>query len=493
MFLMLAAVLMATGCDDGFADEPIGEVKNALTVEEAEAYFEQAMAQEPVTRSAGSKALIPDDFTPEWSKSVSTSYGNVSCLNVPVSSFTGYKARYMQGKERIVNIAQKLVVFKNTDTGEKAQFLLTLLPCYGYVNAHKGEDIAGLFVQGGTKSGFSGLALYISPESGIVYGVSSFVNGHRTGTATCSSDKATKQQLTALVRRASFCQFFATRAGMEDFGWDYNMGVEVEDGNMLPEVIVTPPGGMPYVENDPFNQWLFDNFNDPEDPPGVDRNENDNNCGYCPGDGYGHCIGGGGTTTSGGDNQQGGKYKPIKLKYDVSLYPGYTDGQCGKIAYKITRQILGVSDGYYIGDYNHRIELCQEDDKHTTLNVTGDTQEIIAIIAKHLAAGCPIVAGVNHTLNYGINNGTTDHFIVINGINYDEEGRLYFNYIETGRKKENAASACDDSWRLYYYSDTTTYTGKDGKKHTILPGMIFGDCYNKERYYTISEIRPYLK
>lgn len=40
MFLMLAAVLMATGCDDGFADEPISEVENALTVEEAEAYFE---------------------------------------------------------------------------------------------------------------------------------------------------------------------------------------------------------------------------------------------------------------------------------------------------------------------------------------------------------------------------------------------------------------------------------------------------------------------
>ena len=37
---MLAAVLMATGCDDGFADEPISEVENALTVEEAEAYFE---------------------------------------------------------------------------------------------------------------------------------------------------------------------------------------------------------------------------------------------------------------------------------------------------------------------------------------------------------------------------------------------------------------------------------------------------------------------
>lgn len=40
MCATLAAVLMATGCDDGFADEPIGGVENALTVEEAEAYFE---------------------------------------------------------------------------------------------------------------------------------------------------------------------------------------------------------------------------------------------------------------------------------------------------------------------------------------------------------------------------------------------------------------------------------------------------------------------
>lgn len=449
------------------------------------------MAQEPVTRSAGSKALIPDDFTPEWSKSVSTSYGNVSCLNVPVSSFTGYKARYMQGKERIVNIAQKLVVFKNTDTGEKTQFLLTLLPCYGYVNAHKGEDIAGLFMQGGTKSGFSGLALYISPESGIVYGVSSFVNGHRTGTATCSSDKATKQQLTALVRRASFCQFFATRAGMEDFGWDYNMGVEVEDGNMLPEVIVTPPGGMPYVENAPFNQWLFDNFNDPEDPPGVDRTENDNNCGYCPGDGYGHCIGGGGTTTSGGGN---GDYSQVKRKvitYKVDEYPGY--GSFAELEGKMTElDCMGVCkkimDNMHLDYAIKQIQLWKENKNFDLEKAIKDddaafkalVESAVKEIIRHIDAGRPMIVGINHSPGSRNKDKTTDHFVLIIGYDYgycEEDGKneLCFIYIETARTKEMAADAVSDKTVLYYNEDT---------------GMIHGKKYNGHKDYTVVQIRP---
>ena len=72
-FVTFAAVLMATSCDDGLADLPVGQVKNALTVDEAEAYFEQTMMQEPVTRGTETKLLVPNDFTPEWSQGVSTS------------------------------------------------------------------------------------------------------------------------------------------------------------------------------------------------------------------------------------------------------------------------------------------------------------------------------------------------------------------------------------------------------------------------------------
>lgn len=207
--LLLAAVvvvLMVTSCNDGLTHEPVVEVENALTLDEAEAYFEQTMMQMPEEiRNMGFNELVPKDLVPEWSESVSTHYGNISCLNVPIKSREHFQGRYMQsGEERVVTIAQKLVLLKNRDTSEKALFVLALIPCYGYEDAHEGEDIADLFVQGGSKNGFSGLALFIRPETGIVFCVSSFINGHRTDIATSSSDKATKARLTKQASRVKF-------------------------------------------------------------------------------------------------------------------------------------------------------------------------------------------------------------------------------------------------------------------------------------------------
>ena len=492
-FVTFAAVLMATSCDDGLADLPVGQVKNALTVDEAEAYFEQTMMQVPVTRGTETKLLVPNDFTPEWSQGVSTSYGNVSCLNVPINSFVSYKASYKQnGVDEVVKITQKLIVIKNTDTGEKAQFLVSIIPCYGYAAEHRGEDIAELFVQGGSKNGFSGIALYIVPETGVVFQVSTYINGRRTASANCYSDAATKARLTKAAKRLKFYEVVPTRAGGEDIFGNPMLGDWFDGSYWLPEITVTPGGNSSADHGE--GEWIGNGTTDPIDPPSTNHDDLDDNCSHCH-DGE-QCVGsGGGAYASGDGNQQGGKYKTIKLKYDVSLYPGYKSGQCKNIADEITRQILGVSDDYYIGNVTNRIDLCLEDNEHKTLNVVGDPQEIIDIIAKHLEAGCPIVAGVNHTLDSGIKNKnkTTDHFIVIYGMGYDENDRLYFNYIETGRYKEQANLACDDSWRLYYYTDTVTFKGKGDKSYTILPGMIFGDSYSKRKYYYLSEIRPYLK
>lgn len=206
--MWLAAVvvaLMGVGCD-GLSHEPVVEVENALTVDEAKEYFEQTVLHLPETRSSmGFNEIVPDDYTPEWTESVATHYGNVSCLNVPIKSREHFQGRYMQGgEERVVTIAQKLVFLKNRDTSEKALFVLALIPCYGYEDAHEDEDIADLFVQGGSKNGFSGLALFIRPETGIVFCVSSFINGHRTDIATSSSDKATKARLTKQASRVKF-------------------------------------------------------------------------------------------------------------------------------------------------------------------------------------------------------------------------------------------------------------------------------------------------
>lgn len=76
--------------------------------------------------------------------------------------------------------------------------------------------------------------------------------------------------------------------------------------------------------------------------------------------------------------------------------------------------------------------------QHYGSNVAQNYKNAIDCIDRHLEAGRPIIVGVNHTVNYkDINEGTTDHFVVIYGRGYDSgTGYYYYNYYEVGRRIE---------------------------------------------------------
>ena len=59
-------------------------------------------------------------------------------------------------------------------------------------------------------------------------------------------------------------------------------------------------------------------------------------------------------------------------------------------------------------------------------------KQAIDCIDRHLENGRPIIVGVNHTIGRGINEGTTDHFVVIYGREYVDEHYLYY-YYEVGK------------------------------------------------------------
>jgi hypothetical protein len=74
----------------------------------------------------------------------------------------------------------------------------------------------------------------------------------------------------------------------------------------------------------------------------------------------------------------------------------------------------------------------------------------IECIDKHLESGRPIIVGVNHTLNRNINDGATDHFVVIYGRAYDNDIRAYYYlYYEVG--KSSIASGFNDALNRLYY------------------------------------------
>ena len=463
-----------TSCDDELPYSDRSATGNGLTVSEAKEFFEQQMMQIPVTRSSetGNKFLVPENFTPLWSSQTSTEYGNTACMNVPISTLSRFKARYKQnGKYEVVDVWQKLIILKNTESGDMVQFIMSVIPCYSYAKDNPGADIGKIFVQGGDKGDFSGMVLYSLPATGTVFQIATYINGHRTNSANSFSDERLKDNMVSEAKRLSFCKIVATRA-LEDFGWDFNNGNAEEGAHWLPEVIVDEFGGN-YID-DGFSEWLGNGIgnglDDPVDPPGSNPYGDDDTCDHCHDSES--CIGSGGTYAS-GDSQGNSHLGNKKLSYPVSQFPGYV---------KKVRDCMAVSkmimDYFGIKKYEiERIQLWQE--QNSKLVLVGDPETVVNEIVRHIDAGRPIIVGVNHTIdNPYVHNtdNTTDHFIVIVGYEYINE-ELFFNFIETGKTIENANEAVSEKWKLRYDKKT---------------GRIYGDSHRKRPsdVYDLVQIRP---
>lgn len=135
---------------------------------------------------------------------------------------------------------------------------------------------------------------------------------------------------------------------------------------------------------------------------------------------------------------------------------------------------LPETSGYKIG----AIYLAKEDAAHTKLEYLSENlQEGITYIDSQLEKGNPILIGVHHTLNYrgknrkgGINEGTTDHFIVIVGRGY-ENGKKFYIFYEVGTS--NRSSGENDNNKLYVYENRI-----EGSPH-----------YNSKKKYIVSQVR----
>lgn len=88
--------------------------------------------------------------------------------------------------------------------------------------------------------------------------------------------------------------------------------------------------------------------------------------------------------------------------------------------------------------------------------------------------GGVLIAGVDHHPKRGINEGTTDHFIVITGYEIMADGTKYYRYLETG------TSLADKQ----YNSENRLYCNDEkGRIEGITPKV-------PEEKYTITQVRP---
>lgn len=103
------------------------------------------------------------------------------------------------------------------------------------------------------------------------------------------------------------------------------------------------------------------------------------------------------------------------------------------------------------GSSSNCIRLLQE--KNGKLTYYGDNpkenyKKAIDCIDKHLEQKRPIIVGVNHTIGRNINEGTTDHFVVIYGREHNGKHYVYY-YYEVG--KSDVVAGYNDKENRFIY------------------------------------------
>lgn len=112
-----------------------------------------------------------------------------------------------------------------------------------------------------------------------------------------------------------------------------------------------------------------------------------------------------------------------------------------------------------------KYQTALENDNHTAIIINSTvSKQAVEYINEQLKAGNPVQVGVDHALNYkgGLNEGTTDHFVVIIGKGCDN-GKIYYRFYDVGTKYEDKGSSINN--KLFLGSDsslkgTTVYNGQ---------------------------------
>ncbi len=149
-----------------------------------------------------------------------------------------------------------------------------------------------------------------------------------------------------------------------------------------------------------------------------------------------------------------------------------TDG-CWRTSQKLLVNAgLGKMSGYKGG----KIDTALENDTHTSIDLTTNAKAGVDYINSELEKGNPVLVGLDHTLNYRhngkpINDGTTDHYVVIVSRGCDNN-KVYYRFYEVGT-----------SWAHHGQSSSNKlFLGDDFS----LKGT---PAHSKNRNYTVSQVR----
>lgn len=167
------------------------------------------------------------------------------------------------------------------------------------------------------------------------------------------------------------------------------------------------------------------------------------------------------------------------VKWQTQFDSRWGNKAAQNVACKKTCDDILQKNGLTSTSINNKYQTALENNNHTALNINTEISKTgVKYIDLQLDLGNPVQVGVDHSLNDKggkLNEGTTDHFIVIVGKSC-ENGKVYYRFYEVGTGHESKGAS--ENNRLYL--DTSSYSLK-GKTE-----------YNGSTY-TVSQIRKNVK
>lgn len=162
-----------------------------------------------------------------------------------------------------------------------------------------------------------------------------------------------------------------------------------------------------------------------------------------------------------------------KVQWQTQFDPKWGDRKAQSVACKKTCDDILIKNGLSATSKLAKdlYQIALENTSHTELIInTEEGKKGIDYLNQELEKGVPVQVGVDHALNYKkgkLNEGTTDHFIVIIGKGC-EKGKIYYLFYDVGTVfKEKGAN---DNNRLYLDQLHYSLKGKtiyNGNNYTV--------------------------
>lgn len=470
-YFFLAGIFLLTSCqqEDWLPGDHLHP--ESSKIDAARLYFEDA-----ISRAASSGITMknntwsPGEITPEWKNAIYKKSGQYEFLFIPVLAQNHYLA-----EERIarksgmeyyrVRVSQFLAIRRNTG-GDYSMVCFSLIPSKEYYRDNKNKVVEKFLESSSYYGDFTGRIVYHSVAGGTLMGVEKVGNGVFEWGFWKEEDTGPEEiraNFQKMFENISVFQVISTRGPIYDGGmleeaeciYCQKCHKQVEPGHVCSsqeeQKEDSPEGNVSGGDKGAGESWVGGSTGGTGSTGG--------------GGGGGGIIGGGGEII----------LRNIDLTDKNKFISFSTYNNCMSSCKDIMKN-YNVPPGSSAHVYQLLFERNGVLEYYDRTNYRTIYQNAINCIDRHLNADRPIVVGVNHTIGRAINEGTTDHWIVVTGREYDEKlSQYYYIYIETGRN--DAEKGCNTTAnRLYYDEKNYTFKDKDGG--------------NKHLIYDVTQVRP---